>query len=128
MPLITGVDHDNRTVGVVAIGTVTPSDVRDHMLHRRREQSLHYAELADARGAAIPSTADDIQQIAELLHEMNREGPLGSIAIIVSSDAHLDLMRGLEALVEGVCVLKTFRDERSARAWLAAASAESSSK
>jgi hypothetical protein len=37
-------------------------------------------------------------------------------------------MRGLEALVEGVCELKTFRDEESARAWLAAASAETSSK
>jgi hypothetical protein len=128
MPLITGVDHDHRTVGVVAIGTVTTSDVRDHMLHRRREQSLSYPELTDARGAAIPSTADDIQQVAELLREMSREGPLGSIAIIVSSDANLDLMRGLEALVEGVCELKTFRDEGSARAWLAATSAQSSSK
>jgi len=128
MPLITGVDHDHRTVGVVAIGTVTPSDVRDHMLHRRREQSLRYPELADTRGAAIPFTADDIRQIAELLHEMNREGPLGSIALIVSSDANLDVMRGVEALVEGVCALKTFRDEESARAWLAAASADSSSK
>jgi hypothetical protein len=126
MPLITGVDHDHRTVGVVAIGTVTPSDVRDHWLHRRREQSLRYPELADARGAAL--TADDIQQIAELLREMNREGPLGSIAIIVSSDANLDLMRALEALVEGVCELKTFRDEASARAWLSGASAEFSSK
>jgi hypothetical protein len=128
MPLITGVDHDHRTVGVVAIGTVTPSDVRDHWLHRRRERSLRYPELADTRGAAMQSTADDVQQVAELLRELNREGPLGSIAIIVSSDANLDLMRGLEALVEGVCELKTFRDEESARAWLAAASAESSSK
>jgi hypothetical protein len=128
MPLITGVDHDQRTVGVVAVGTVTASDVRDHWLHRRREQSLRYPELADARGAALASTTDDIQQIAELLNELNREGPLGSIAIIVSSDANLDLMRGLEALVEGVCELKTFRDEESARAWLAAASAEPSSK
>src|SRR5271170_3168075 len=85
MPLITGVDHDHRTVGVVAIGTVTPSNVRDHMLHRRREQSLRYPELVDARGAAIPSTADDIQEVAELMREMSREGPLGSIAIIVSS-------------------------------------------
>lgn len=125
MPLITGVDHDHHTVGVVAIGTVTASDVRDHWLHRRREQSLRYTELADTRGAAMQSTADDVQQVAELLRELNREGPLGSIAIIVSSDANLDLMRGLEALVEGVCELKTFRDEESARAWLAAASAES---
>lgn len=128
MPLITGVDHDNRTVGVVAIGTVTLSDVRDHWLHKRRERSLNYPELADVRGAAVPFTASDMQHIAEIVRELSSEGPLGRVAIIVSSEAAAVSGPVLEALAQDVCEIKIFRDEEAARTWVHDTPAETTSK
>jgi hypothetical protein len=118
MPLITGVDHNHRVVSVVAIGPVTVADVRDHVLHVKREHGIGYPELLDARGAAFPSTAEDFHQIVEMVRALRQDGPPGCTAIIVSSDADLDSLRALEEQLEGLCEVRAFRDEQEARAWL----------
>jgi hypothetical protein len=118
MPLITGVDHNHRVVSVVAIGPVTVADVQNHVQHVKREHGIGYPELLDARGAAFPSTAEDFEQIAEMVRALRQEGPPGSTAIIVSSEADLDSLRALEVRLEGLCEVKAFRDEQEARIWL----------
>jgi hypothetical protein len=127
MPLITGVDHEHREVYVVALGPVSLDDVRDHLLREKRERGLAYPELVDARGAGIPTTLADLEQIAEILRGLSREGPLGRTAFLVSSDADLEAMRALEAMVLDICDMKTFRGEAEARAWLRGGAAKGQS-
>ncbi len=119
MPLITGVDRDHREVRVIALGPVSLDDVREHLLHKRREGGLSYPELADVRGAGIVCDPDELKQIAEFLRELSRESPLGCIAFVVSSEADVAATRELEDLAGDCCEIKTFRSAEEARAWLA---------
>jgi hypothetical protein len=123
MPLITGVDHDHHVVGVVALGQVSLSDVREQLLHEKREHGLAYPKLVDLRGAGIPSAPADFQQITEMLRDLSREEPIGPCAVVVSSDADLNSMRALEAMAREFCELKVFRGDGEARAWLRGAGA-----
>jgi len=118
MPLITGVDRDHREVNVVALGPVSLEDVREHLLHKKREGGLGFPELADVRGAGIVSAPAELKQIAEFLRELSREGPLGRTAFVVSSEADVAATRELEALVGDCCDMRTFRSAEDARAWL----------
>lgn len=119
MPLITGVDRDHHEVSVVGLGPVSLDDVREHLLHKKREGGLSYPELADVRGAGIVSDPAELQQIAEFLRELSRESPLGRIAFVVSSEADVAATRELGALAGDCCDIKTFRSAEDARAWLA---------
>ncbi len=118
MPLITGVDRDHHEVSVVALGPVSLDDVREHLLHKRREGGLSYPELADVRGAGIVCDPAELQQIADFLRELSRESSLGRIAFVVSSEADVAATRELEALAGDCCDIKTFRSAEDARAWL----------
>lgn len=118
MPLITGVDHFRREVKVVAIGPVSVDDVLEHLFHQKREGGLGYPTLVDLRGAGVPTAPADLQQITEVLRDLGRDGPIGPAAVVVSSDANLDLMRVLEDMQRNLRKVKMFRDEAEARAWL----------
>jgi hypothetical protein len=118
MPLITGVDHNRREVSVVAIGPVSADDVRELLLHQKREGGLGYPKLVESRGAEVPTDLADLQQITEKLRELSLEGPIGPTAIIVSSEADLEGIRVLEGMLQSFCDLKAFRNEAEARAWL----------
>ena len=48
-------------------------------------------------------------------------------AFLVSSDADLEAMRALEAMVLDICDMKTFRGEAEARAWLRGGAAKGQS-
>lgn len=119
MPLITGVDHKRREVTVRAIGPVSIDDVRQHVQHMKREGGLAYPRIVDSRGAGIPGDPADFQTLANMLRDLSMEGAIGPAAIIVSSDADIEKMRVLEAMLESYCAVKAFRDVEQARAWLA---------
>jgi hypothetical protein len=127
MPLITGVDHKRREVSVVAIGPVNVDDVRELLLHQKREGGLGYPKLVESRGAEIPSDPADLQQITEILRELSLEGPIGPAAIMVSSEADQEGIRVLEGMLHSFCNVKAFRDEAEARAWLRQISLKSQS-
>ncbi|MGA8768235.1 MAG: hypothetical protein WB559_14545 [Candidatus Acidiferrales bacterium] len=118
MPLIAGVDHDRKEVSVVAIGQISLADVREHLLHERRDQGLSYPEFVDLRGAGLPFEPGDFQQIAEILRALSLEGPLGPTAFVVSSQADLETMRALEVMAKGYREMKAFLSKGEARAWL----------
>ncbi|MGA8014157.1 MAG: hypothetical protein WB949_17130 [Candidatus Acidiferrales bacterium] len=118
MPLIAGVDHDRKEVSVVAIGQISLADVREHLLHERRDQGLSYPEFVDLRGAGLPFEPGDFQQIAEILRALSLEGPLGPAAFVVSSEADLETMRALEVMAKDYREMKTFLSQGEARAWL----------
>jgi hypothetical protein len=118
MPLITGVDRDHHEVSVVGLGPVSLNDMREHLLHKRREGGLGYPELADVRGAGIVCDPAELKKIAEFLRELSHEGPLGRIAFVVSSEADVAATRELEVLAGDCCDIKTFRSAEEARVWL----------
>ncbi len=120
MPLIVAVDHDRREVNVVAVGPVTFADALSHLEHEVREGGLGYRKFVDARGAGVLVSLEENLEIAERMRAYSREMQLGPVAFVVSSDAAFDAITALAELVENVCAMGVFRDEREARAWLGA--------
>ena len=118
MPVIVAVDHDRREVNVVAVGPVTFADALSHLEHEARGGGLGYRKFVDARGAGVLVTAEENFEIAERMRAYSREIQIGPVAFVVSSDAAFDAITVLAELVENVCVMGVFRDERGARAWL----------
>jgi len=119
MPIIATVDHARREVHAIAVGPVSYDDIERHLLQERRWESLPYREFIDARGAGPTFTPADVRRIVGVLRSLSGESPLGRTAIVVSSDYAFGLLRMLEMLVEDVCHVKPFLDEREARIWLA---------
>jgi hypothetical protein len=119
MPVIVAVDHDRRKVDVVAIGPVTFADALSQLEHEVRHGGLSYPKFVDARGVGVLVTAEDQVQIAERLRAYSREIRPGPVAFVVSSDATFDAINVLAKLLENVCAMGVFRDEREAREWLA---------
>ena len=119
MPIILSVDHERHEVNCVAIGPISFADVEHHLSTERNFKGLAYKEYIDARGAGISFTPAEIRQIVELLRSLGRDLKLGPTAVLVSSDAAFGVTRMLESLVEDVCEVKSFREEREARAWFA---------
>jgi hypothetical protein len=115
------VDHENKTVDAVAVGPISFAKVEDHLRMERQFDGLAYKELIDARGATPLLTPDEIRQIVSLLQILGQESRLGPTAVLVSTDVAFGLVRMLQALVEDICEIRPFRDEKEARAWLAAA-------
>jgi hypothetical protein len=118
MPLITGVDHKRREVSVLAIGPVSVDDVREHVMHMKREGGLAYPRIVESRGAGIPNDPADFERLAEMLKDLSMEVPIGPAAIIVLSLAEVESMRVLEGILAKTCEVKSFRNEPDARAWL----------
>jgi len=119
MPVIVTVDHEHQAVSGVCIGPVTLSDALSHVAHEVRERGLSYRKFVDTRGSGFQLNVDDLQQIAEVLREQSKEHVLGPAAIMVSSDAVLEMVQALGKLVETFLEMRAFRDEKEARQWLA---------
>jgi hypothetical protein len=119
VPIITDVDHAKREVRAVAIGPVTFDDIKSHLSLERNFKGLAYPEMIDARAAAISLTPSEVEQTADLLRDLARGSKLGPTAVVVSDDSSFGVIRSIEALIEDVCEVKPFREEKEALAWLA---------
>jgi hypothetical protein len=122
MPIIAGVDHEERRVRAIAVGPVSYDDVRDHLLLQRSTQGLSYPEFVDARGAGFTFTSSDVRRVIDLLRSVSRatQAQLGPTAVLVSTDSALGVLDGVALLIEDACVMKAFCDEQEALAWLEA--------
>jgi len=118
MPVIVAVNHDRCEVKVVAIGPVTFEDALHQLDHEARAGGLGYPKFVDARGAGVLITQEENFAVAEKIRAQSREAALGPVAFVVSSDEAFDAINVLTELVEDVCTMRVFRDEREARAWL----------
>lgn len=122
MPVTLGVDHKQRQVNAVAMGSVTFADAQAHMQLETRENARAYRKYVDFRGAGIQISPAEIRQIVEQLREVAQKVKIGPTAVVVSTDQAYGMMRMLEMLVEDVCEIRPFREEAEARAWLEARS------
>lgn len=119
MPILSSVDHGKHEIESVAVGPITFADVRDHILREKEWEGLPYREFVEGRGAGVQLSPEEIRQVVELLRSLKDGSTLGPTAILVSTEYVFGLMRMLEMLVEDVCEIRVFRDERLAREWLA---------
>jgi hypothetical protein len=117
-------DHRARRVTARATGVVTIEEIRDHLEEERQEPGLAYSELFDARGAVPDFVPADARVIVALLRWLGERTKLGPTAVVVDSDFAFGIARMVEMLVEDVCVVKPFRNERDAEKWLNAVSGE----
>ena len=119
MPILSSVDHAKHHIESVAVGPITYADVQEHILREKQWEGLPYGEFVEGRGAGVQLGPADIRKIVDLLRSLKDGSKLGPTAIVVSTEYAFGLMRMLEMLVEDVCEIRVFRDERVAREWLA---------
>ena len=119
MPILSSVDHSKHHIESLAVGPITYADVHEHILREKQWEGLPYREFVEARGAGVQLSPADIRKIVDLLRSLKDGSKLGPTAIVVSTEYAFGLMRMLEMLVEDVCEIRVFRDERVAREWLA---------
>ena len=124
MSVIVAVDHGRREVNVVAVGPVTFADALSYLEHEVRRGGLGYRQFVDARGAGVLVSLEENLEIAERMRGYSRDMQLGPVAFVVSSDTAFEAITVLAELVENVCAMGVFRDEREARAWLRARQSE----
>ena len=115
-------DHRARRITARATGLVTIEEIRDHLEEERQEPGLAYSELVDARGAIPDFVPADARVIVALLRWLGERTKLGPTAVVVDTDFAFGITRMVEMLVEDVCVVKPFRNEREAERWLDAVS------
>ena len=120
VPIISAFDHKRCEIRAEGIGPVTLVDVRTHLLNERTQHGLSYPEVIDTRGADISFSPADIRQVAEILHVMTGDGPLGRTAVLVSNDLTYEMVRTLAEMVADVCEVKPFRHHEEAQEWLTA--------
>jgi hypothetical protein len=118
VPIISNIDHANRTVRAVALGRIVFQDVEDHLKLERYFKGLLYQELIDARPANVNFTSEDLRRVVALVRKMSVENKFGPTAVIVSTDVEFAVMKVIQALVDDVAVVSPFRSEVEAQVWL----------
>jgi hypothetical protein len=118
MGLTYSIDHAQSEIFAIAEGRITFAEIRRHLEEERAAGGLAYPELIDARTAVPDLSSADIKRIVTLLENLGRCGQLGPTVVVVASDFAYGLMRMLEILVEGCCVVRPFRDYDAAARWL----------
>lgn len=123
MPIMLDVDHQLRTTRAAAIGEITLADIKSHLGEEGKRSGLGYRELIDATQAKVAFGSEDVRQIVKMMEKLGRGGVLGPTAVLVSSDLAYGMLRMLEMLLGGVCLVRPFRTAQRADAeqWLASA-------
>ncbi|MCL5736870.1 MAG: hypothetical protein M1274_15095 [Actinobacteria bacterium] len=119
MPIVfTVVDHDQPYLEAVASGQVTADEVRAHLLDECRARALSYPELIDACTATPDWSSREARDIVDVMKILGEESTLGPTAVVVSTDYAFGMIRMLEILLDGSCILRPFRSCEEARHWL----------
>ncbi len=122
MPIIIKlIDHEHNELEAVAFGPIDYAEVEKHLLQERNLDGLAYKEFIDARDAGLvfAISPNEIRQIVALVRTLSKRSKLGPTAVLVSTDFAFGIMSAMEMLVEDVTDVRTFRQERLARSWLA---------
>ena len=128
MPIIIqDVDHERNEIEAVAFGPIHYAEIEAHLIEERNIGGLAYKEFIDARdaGLAFALSPAEIRQILALVRTLCQRSKFGATAVLVSTDFAFGVMRAMEVLLEDVAEVRSFREERLARSWLASKSIES---
>jgi len=128
MPIIIqDVDHERNEIEAVAFGPIHYAEIEAHLIEERNIGGLAHKEFIDARdaGLAFALSPAEIRQILALVRTLCQRSKFGATAVLVSTDFAFGVMRAMEVLLEDVAEVRSFREERLARSWLASKSIES---
>ena len=119
MPLRWCVDDDARSVEVIAEETITAAEIRDYLERVSEAGAMPFAKLFDASAAKVEASVEELKAIAAWVRKfaVDGRGPIGPLAIVVSSQSHFAAARFADA-AGALRPLQIFRDEGAARAWL----------
>jgi len=128
MPIIIqDIDRERNELEAVAFGPIDYAEIEKHLVEERNIGGLAYTEFIDARDASLVFAVSpaEIRQIVSLVRSLCQQSKFGATAVLVSTDFASGIMRAMEMLLEDVADLRSFRDEKLARSWLASKSIES---
>jgi len=128
MPIIIqDIDRERNEIEAVAFGPIDYAEIEKHLVEERNIGGLAYTEFVDARDASLVFAVSpaEIRQIVSLVRSLCQQSQFGATAVLVSTDFASGIMRAMEMLLEDVADLRSFRDEKLARSWLASKSIES---
>ena len=127
MPIIIqDIDRERNELEAVAFGPIDYAEIEKHLVEERNIGGLAYTEFIDARDASLVFAVSpaEIRQIVSLVRSLCQQSKFGATAVLVSTDFASGIMRAMEMLLEDVADLRSFRDEKLARSWLASKSIE----
>jgi hypothetical protein len=127
MPIIIqDIDRERNEIEAVAFGPIDYAEIEKHLVEERNIGGLAYTEFIDARDASLVFAVSpaEIRQIVSLVRSLCQQSKFGATAVLVSTDFASGIMRAMEMLLEDVADLRSFRDEKLARSWLASKSIE----
>lgn len=122
MPIvIRGIDREQKELDGVAFGPINYTDIEKHLLEERNIGGLAYKEFIDASDADLvfALSPSEIRQTIALVRHLGQQVRFGPTAVLVSSDFAFGIMSAMEVLLEDVAEIRSFRQERLARSWLA---------
>jgi len=128
MPIIIqDIDRERNELEAVAFGPIDYAEIEKHLVEERNIGGLAYTEFIDARDASLVFAVSpaEIRHIVSLVRSLCQQSKFGATAVLVSTDFASGIMRAMEMLLEDVADLRSFRDEKLARSWLASKSIES---
>jgi hypothetical protein len=119
MAIVATFDVPTQTLQTRASGTVTYSDIVEH-LRSERQRVPGARELFDATGANTNLTADEVKALAEEAAALFERGKVGPVAVVATDGVLFGMARMYEAFVADLAVpFHVFREVSPALEWLA---------
>jgi len=120
MPYSINVDHEHRSVTVVATEPVGLADVLGLLDRQIAAGAWSYGTLHDARQVNWTPSADDLHLIVAYVDNNSRTlGPRGRVAFVTKGGALIGFARIYESMTRGSSLQgRVFADIDAAQAWL----------
>ncbi len=118
MDSATHIDRVEHHVWTVLYGKVSYADLQEMVTRLIKEDVLAFEQLYDLRSATPAFAAEDLTMIALRMKAITAKTPCGNIAVVVEGEWMSELMRMLQSLLEGSCVLRPFWTIEAAQHWL----------
>lgn len=114
------IDYVAQKVEAHATGTVSASDVLEYLEKVAEAGAMSFAKLFDVSQAKTTMSIEELKALGTWVrtYSMDGRGPVGPLAIVVSSGTNLDAAYFADAAGFNR-PLRIFRDQGEARTWLA---------
>ncbi|MGD9880041.1 MAG: hypothetical protein AB7F22_18625 [Reyranella sp.] len=113
------IDHGTRRVAAFVEEGLSAADVLGYLENIAAAGAMPYAKLFDATAAKATMSVDELKAIDAWVrnYAMQGRGPVGPLAIVVSSANHLEAAHFADA-AGSIRSLRIFRDKTEATSWL----------
>lgn len=120
VPVKFDIDSEAQKVEAYATGTLSAGDILDYLEKVAEAGAMAYAKLFDASQAKATISVGELKALGAWVraYSMDGRGPVGPLAIVVSSATYLDAAHFADAAGSNR-PLRIFRDRGDAKAWLA---------